>query len=477
MTGTVEVRHCARCGSRLTRYNHQAMCGPCEGKARDLLLRPPVVPAAFWQVDQMRDALATWHIGRVIYAYRTHPYHGRTLQQELVGTWLGVTQAQLSRLEKGRAPEEISKLIRYAQILGIPADLLWFKLPEQSPAAVAVAGSGVNYIHLIDLAHWMTVLPKGAYVALPVTDRDLQPIAAALQDSRRYLDESALAVFRDLLDRCKAADGLHGPAAALPLVLGILQAIQDQVSEVKPAVRRPLLSLGSNGAEFAGWLYRDLRNPTAARYWLDRAMEWAQEAGDMAMQGYVLLKKSQMAYEERDAVRVLTFAQAAQYGPWQMTAAVRSEVTQQEARGLAMCGEHLGLVEQKLDDAFRLLTASDHSNQELGSYYDEGTVLLRRAACYLEAGKPSDAAALFGEVLANATLSRRDEGYFRARRAIALAISNEPDEAATEGLAAQQIVSTTKSQRTARELSRAVELLAPWTDRPGPRELSEAVSA
>ena len=32
---------------------------------------------------------------------------------------VGLTQAQLSRIENGRAPEELTKLIRYAQILGI----------------------------------------------------------------------------------------------------------------------------------------------------------------------------------------------------------------------------------------------------------------------------------------------------------------------------------------------------------------------
>ena len=78
----------------------------------------------------MRDALATWHMGRVFYAYRTHPHHGRALSQEQMGNWLGLTQAQLSRIENGRAPEELTKLIRYAQILGIPNDQLWFAVPE-----------------------------------------------------------------------------------------------------------------------------------------------------------------------------------------------------------------------------------------------------------------------------------------------------------------------------------------------------------
>jgi hypothetical protein len=63
------------------------------------------------------------------------------------------------------------------------------------------------------------------------------------------------------------------------------------------------------------WLYRDMHDPLRGGFWYDRATEWAQEAGDMPMQGYVLLKKAQMAYDERDGVRVLTLAQAAQMDP------------------------------------------------------------------------------------------------------------------------------------------------------------------
>ncbi|WP_239377513.1 helix-turn-helix domain-containing protein [Frankia sp. Cj5] len=79
----------------------------------------------------MRAALASWHMGRVIHAYRTHPRHRRTLSQELVAGWLGLTQAKLSHLENGRAPEQLSKLIHYSRVLAIPVDLLWFDRPGE----------------------------------------------------------------------------------------------------------------------------------------------------------------------------------------------------------------------------------------------------------------------------------------------------------------------------------------------------------
>ena len=82
----------------------------------------------------MRVALASWHIGQVIRAYRYHPGHGpRPLSQELVGGWLGLTQAQLSRVEGGPAVTDLSKLVPWARTLKVPAERLWFKLPGELP--------------------------------------------------------------------------------------------------------------------------------------------------------------------------------------------------------------------------------------------------------------------------------------------------------------------------------------------------------
>jgi hypothetical protein len=309
---------------------------------------------------------------------------------------------------------------------------------------------------------------------------EVQHVAAALDDAHRYLDGSVVDYFRRRLEACKADDGDLGPRKTLPAVLGILGAIEQHGREVKPDVRRQLLSLGADGAEFVGWLYRDIHDAATAGYWHDRATEWAQEAGDTGMQGYVLLKKSQMAYDERDALRVSTLAEAAQCGPWQLPTKVRAEVTQQEALGLAMLSEPMDAIERKLDDARGLLADLDPDDEQpglLGAYFNEGTLLLRSASCYTEAGKPARAAALFNDVITSGALSRRDEGYFRARRAAALALSGEPEEAATVGLESVQVAKAINSERTIRVLAEVVRTLTPWSRRPAVRALREALLA
>jgi transcriptional regulator with XRE-family HTH domain len=132
MNGSSTPRHC-RCGTRLARDNSSYQCAACQSKARTLVMQPPDVPAEFWVTDHMQDALATWNMGRVIAAYRSHPHHGRPVPQEIVAGWVGLTQAQLSRIENGLPIKDLDKLIQWARTLGVPADLLWFKLPEQLP--------------------------------------------------------------------------------------------------------------------------------------------------------------------------------------------------------------------------------------------------------------------------------------------------------------------------------------------------------
>jgi transcriptional regulator with XRE-family HTH domain len=161
--------------------------------------------------------------------------------------------------------------------------------------------------------------PVGRSVSRPgapaVTIDDLKRIAAAQQDAHRYMDMEVVAYFRRRIAACAASDGASGPKEALPVVLGIVGAVESDSRHVKPSVRSQLLAVGAQGAEFAAWLYRDLGMREMADHWRDRAIDWAHEAGDLPMQGYVLLKKAQAAWDERDALRMLALARAVREDP------------------------------------------------------------------------------------------------------------------------------------------------------------------
>ena len=321
-----------------------------------------------------------------------------------------------------------------------------------------------------------------AALTLPALGLDeLRHIAAAITDARRYADSDLVSYFKRQLDSCAVNDGKSGPRQQLPVVLGLIAAIEKTATDSKPTARRELLRVGAHATEFAGWLYRDVCIPEFANYWRDRAVEWAQVSGDATMQGYVLLKKSQAAWDERDGLRMLTLAEAVQDGPWQLPPRVRAEAEQQQARGHAMLSGNLALVKSKLSEARNLLDQDRADARapaaDIAAHYDEALFGLQVAMCYCEAGQPEPSLELYDRWLSRETFSRRDYGYFLALKGIAHTTAGDPDNAAVAGLEAFSLARETESVRTVQEVTRLAVQLDQWRDRDSVHDLREAVLA
>jgi hypothetical protein len=317
--------------------------------------------------------------------------------------------------------------------------------------------------------------PRAGYLsmagALPVLNPDqVRHIAAALANARRYADSAVSGYLQDQLTAYAVSDGTRGPKETLPLVLAIVAAVECTARDARAAVRRDLLAVGARGAEFAGWLYRDSAVLRLAGYWHDRAVEWAQLAAETALQGYVLLKKSQAAWDERDAPRMLMLARATTEGPWDLPVHVQAEAIQQEARAEAMLGGDIRMIAARLDQAQNLLAQVSHASgggrSALAAHYCPSLLAIQMAICYCEAGQPARAVEIYDEHLTADAFSRRDFGYFRALQGIAVASSGRPDDAATIGRESVQIAAATSSARTFTELSRLMDQLAKWPGRP-----------
>jgi len=336
-----------------------------------------------------------------------------------------------------------------------------------------------------------TAEPSGAWYAadhgaltgaLPVLSPDeMRHIAAALENARRYADSTVAGYFQEQLAAYALSDGTSGPKETLPLVLAIIAAVDHAARDARPAARVSLLAVGARGAEFAGWLYRDSAALRLAGYWHDRAVEWAQMAGESALQGYVLLKKSQAAWDERDAPRMLLLARAARQGPWNLPPWVQAEVIQQEARGEAMLGGGISVITARLEEARNLLTqaqpGSPGDGSTLAAHYGISLLAMQMAICYCEAGQPARAVEIYDEYLTADAFSRRDYGYFRALAGIAAASAGRPDDAAALGRESLGIATATGSMRTLTELSRLMERLRSWPGRPAVRVFRAELAA
>lgn len=162
MTATHTARYC-RCGARLARDNSGSRCSGCTAANRDRLIGAPDVPADFWDEVVLREALASRHMGRVIRAWRTHPRHGRQdFPQDQVAAWAGITQAQLSRIENGQPLMHLDRLIHWAGVLRIPADRLWYAMPDSAPFTVQRVSTATGALDLTEAAPSVAVnIPGG----------------------------------------------------------------------------------------------------------------------------------------------------------------------------------------------------------------------------------------------------------------------------------------------------------------------------
>ena len=164
-----EPRYCA-CGTRLARDNKGKRCTACQKAASRQRVAPPAVPASFWRSPELVAALDAWHIGQVIRAYRLHEYWPEPIVQAVVANWFGLTQAQLSRIENGAPVTDLAKLIPIVQTLGVPANLLWFKLPKDKADPALPSGQTNDHAntHVKELAaadattveHFSSTVPK-----------------------------------------------------------------------------------------------------------------------------------------------------------------------------------------------------------------------------------------------------------------------------------------------------------------------------
>lgn len=164
-------RCCQGCGAALAVDNVARLCVRCLREQQDQLRTPPArLPAGFFETAEFRAAFESQHIGMVFKAYRFHPYYlqlfGKALNQELFGRWVGLSQPQVSKLEKGKPEHDLENLRNYARILHLPPQLLWFDLVGQSRRATSVRGSGTDPETDVSVSHSVAELTSHKFIPM-----------------------------------------------------------------------------------------------------------------------------------------------------------------------------------------------------------------------------------------------------------------------------------------------------------------------
>ena len=322
-------RYCRSCGARLARDQSEAYCTPCQTASANA--GPPDLPDDFWDADLIRDALASRHMGRVIAAYRNHPFHGQPLRQEVVAGWVVMTQPQLSRLENGPPIKDLDKLVMWARTLRIPGPLLWFSLPEDTVEEPDKASRGhPNSGSGAEVGDTATLSP--------CLDPDERDRLVHVRNNPRQLDGAALKSLAIVLHESRRLEDEIGAAPLLGSAHAQIALFEDLIVEARGPLRRQVVGLGSQYAQFTGWLHDSAGQPDKAHAYYDRATEWGLEADDPDMVATVLSMKGTIAWRLNQLGPMLGLSQAAGQQK-RASPGVRSLAVQQEARAHALLGD------------------------------------------------------------------------------------------------------------------------------------------
>jgi hypothetical protein len=304
-----QAQHC-RCGTRLAADHAALLCASCQRQSSADLTGAPAVPPDFWFTPRMRDALASRHIGRIIHAYRTHPYHGRVITQQAVAAWACCGQAHVSRTESGPLLHDLRRLAHWARVLRIPPRLLWFELPPPVPPGPPSGDDGRN-------AEAGEVSPTRRRDVFALSGLALA--APAIEGLERELDLMHLTLDRGTTSEErttqleKAATDLgvraviqNGPSLLNPTVrmLRSVRALLEERQSTRQQVR--LVRVSAMLSTVVGELLFQTGSFAKAREWYLTASHAANDAGDRYLTDIALASQAQILTYSDDPRGVLT---------------------------------------------------------------------------------------------------------------------------------------------------------------------------
>jgi transcriptional regulator with XRE-family HTH domain len=379
----------------------------------------------------MRDAFAAQHIGWVVRAYRQHPHHSARygpagISQTLLGQWLGLAQAQVSRIENGAPVRNIDTLAHWARALRIPPELLWFDLPGRRRGAAAsvdelfdsTAGPGRASQLSLGSGDWLPansgeladMLRDGA--ELPISSATVTrlvhewlvtepPQVVEVLSGRRIGDRLVSKVERRIvelrhIDDFVAGGDLHG------LVEQELRATATLLREASYGTalgRRLLIAIGEL-CQLAGWVVGDAgQYATAARYY-SVGVKAAHAANNQALAANLISTLSYQVANVGNPREAMLLAQSAATGAKrQTTPTVQALFKERLAWAYAKAGERRS-AERTLaavETAYEQRTPGD--DPEWAYWLDEDEINTMAGRCYVEIGQAERAIPLLSGVL------------------------------------------------------------------------------
>ncbi|WP_229706134.1 helix-turn-helix domain-containing protein [Micromonospora sonchi] len=437
------------------------------------------MPASFWDHEPVRRALAERHLGRVIRAYRHHPYHGRAaLPQAVVAEWLGITQPQLSRIESGPRIVHLDRLEHWARLLLIPTSQLWFDTSKSKrdlgiASAYQDVATGPDERRRMLLAGIAAVAAGAGFLG-----------GATVIRSRR-IGAADVTRLTALLELYRSVDYECGGGVLYREVARFAESVYRMLDWSHSASLTPqLVAAVAAARQLAGWTALDAgRHADAQRHFVagERAALAAEDAPLTARIRYCQAKQLQHLWHNRDALATLQLAHA-QLGA-QATPAVKALLGGAEAASLAALGDHRA-AERTLGEASRQFEriSPDREPSWMG-FYDRGELLAQYGRAYRDKARHDkrygSAAVRFvtDAIDAFGTGNVRSSVLNEVGLCSALFLADEPEQALEVG---RRVLDQAQSISSARVIDRISNLhrdLARHRELPAVAEFSQNLAA
>jgi transcriptional regulator with XRE-family HTH domain/tetratricopeptide (TPR) repeat protein len=430
LTTRAAPRYC-RCGTFLATDNPALLCAACQRATRDKLIAPPVVPSSFWATDELHDAFVAQHMGRVSRAYRKHPFHvpvyGRQgITQALLGQWIGLSQPQINRIEHGTAQKHIDSLTRWARVLRIPPELLWFDLPgyrRHKAASVnelfnPASGNADSFQLKLSTDDWThtasgdlaELLREGA--ELPITTDTVSrlvhewlviepPQLVEVAAGRSIGDGLVVKVERRVaqlrrMDDFVAGGDLH---ELVERELRTTTSLLREAAYSEVLGRRLLVAIGEL-CQLAGWVMGDAGSYSVAAHYYSVGVKAAHAAGDTPLAANLISTLSYQVSNVGNPREALLLAQSADTGAkHQATPTTRALFKERVAWANAKVGDRKqaerALAAVETDYEHRM---SD-DDPEWVYWLNEDEINVMAGRCYVELGVAERAVPLLSGVL------------------------------------------------------------------------------
>lgn len=415
---------------------------------------PESLSAEFWKHPDITHAAQQQQFGYLLKAYRE--LQQPIVKQSQLAKWLGLTQGQISRIERGASgSHDLAKLVSWAKVLQIPDDILWFSLTtcDETPCTPEVLQDKIESDDSkgddVDRRQLLKTVGIGA-VLLGV-NYDPNPLNASLPSASRSIGLSDINSLRYWTNTFRQADNMYGGGESLDQAshfVGkrLIPMLRDTRSTAR--VRKELLSSAAQLYQLVGWMSYDVGDKKTGRNCLRQAYRLCDEADNKAFSAEMLAGMSHQAAFLRSSEEAIDLALSARQIAVQTDQpALVAEAAVMEAHGLALQGDAKASVDalRRAEDQFARIRTQNMP--EWLAYFDQAYLSAKFGHVLRDLGRPQDA-----EVFARQSL-QMTEGYERGRvfnlalLAGILADKGELDESLSVTYQALQLAEHVRSNR------------------------------